>query len=666
MERELRELFREKAGEAPLATFNAPTAAPQEVLHRGRRRQVGTVIGSAAIVLVLIVGSVTGLTRILGEGKEDRVGSGYEVFQRTAKIEAFTLGSPSDWFLVNEWPLSMQMAVGSGSASGECTAAPGVGSPVCTSSEPSPQFESLPHGLPMLQLSNMDLGLDTVACGDGLPSTAAVLYIAYDYDRDVSGGSSLPPYPLGPGMPSPAADGPCGPGSYEHFTVNGYPMFVWVGVGPDATVKDRGIVQTTFENMYADDAWEPTPSSQVTPTYVVAGGFRDQGEAWRLDLRPGEKGPELSLQGVDPSFVGLDARIRHDPLDPAIPIEFCCGWTDGTADTILVDVTFGFVRKDATGVELQVVEDGELTGQILPGTIVPLPPSLGSFGSDLFFIPDTGGLAGQVVPLGIDASAEPPPVAEPRGEELSLSGGFRGQTWIVRLTGSFAEGNACIHVTIASEASEPLCPAPGANPFAAEEPSADAWSIDQLHLLVTTMPPAVEHLRFESDDGADVRWETQCAWGPSGWTGPDRRVCVVLFPPQGSGVLQYLGADGAVLFEHGTGWGSSHPAELGGPPPVDPVHGGTYWAVYPWVGAAGDPAADAMVGHLFDQFGIQAVHGEVACDQGAAEALGPGAEFRVAVYFDTEVDALAFVDQLAISGGVPDAPIAQVTTYCLD
>ncbi len=73
-----------------------------------------------------------------------------------------------------------------------------------------------------------------------------------------------------------------------------------------------------------------------------------------------------------------------------------------------------------------------------------------------------------------------------------------------------------------------------------------------------------------------------------------------------------------------------------------------------------------MVGHLFDQFGIQAVQGEVACDQGAAEALGPGAEFRVAVYFDTEVDARAFVDQLATSGEVTDAPIAQVTTYCLD
>ena len=147
IERELRKLFREKAGDAPLATFNAPTAAPQEVLRRGRRRQVGTVIGSAAIVLVLIVGSVAGLNTLLrGDGDPFTTGQ-YEVFERTATIEAFTVTSRSDWFLVNEWPLSMQMAVGSGSSSGECTAAaPGAGqpSPVCTETTQSPQVGTFP------------------------------------------------------------------------------------------------------------------------------------------------------------------------------------------------------------------------------------------------------------------------------------------------------------------------------------------------------------------------------------------------------------------------------------------------------------------------------------------------------------------------------------------
>src|SRR5688572_24173309 len=93
-ENQLRDLFREKAGEAPLATPSMPASAPQRVLRRGRLHQVGTVLGSAVVVVALIVGSVAGLTRILGEG-EDRVGDGdYAVFQRTATVEAFTVGSP--------------------------------------------------------------------------------------------------------------------------------------------------------------------------------------------------------------------------------------------------------------------------------------------------------------------------------------------------------------------------------------------------------------------------------------------------------------------------------------------------------------------------------------------------------------------------------------------
>src|SRR5919204_3834053 len=111
IEQELRELFREKVGEAPVRTPDG-AAAPQQVLRRGRRRQVGTVLGAGGLTLVLLVGSVAGLSRILAGGKDrDRSGNGgYEVFERTATIEAFTTTSPSDWFLVNEWPLSLQIA----------------------------------------------------------------------------------------------------------------------------------------------------------------------------------------------------------------------------------------------------------------------------------------------------------------------------------------------------------------------------------------------------------------------------------------------------------------------------------------------------------------------------------------------------------------------------
>ena len=667
IERELRELFREKAGEAPTATFDAPGSAPQEVLRRGRRRQLGTVLGSAAIVLVLIVGSVAGLNAVL-RGDEDPFRTGeYGIFERTATIEAFTVTSPSDWYLVNEWPLSMQISVTSGSASKECTAAaPGAGqpSPVCTSNEPSVQAEPLPQGLPMFQLSNADMGLDAVSCGQDLPTDAAVLYVGLDYERAIFGAKdpAISPWPVGLGEPE-AAGGPCGAGRYATFSVSGEPFFAWVGVGDDVTDADRSIVLAAYESIVVDDAWEPVPPKELTPAYVIAGGATESNDPWRLDVRPGDRSPELFLEGIDPSFIGTEPGHGMDTVVPAIPIDICCGLTDGTADTVFVDATFGFVRKDATGVELQVQQGDELTGQILPGTIVPVPPRLGTFEFDIFFIPDTAGLSGVVVPLGIDGSAEPPAVAEPRGEELSLSGGFRGQTWIVRLTGSFAEGNACIHVTIASETSEPLCPAPGANPLVAEQPSADTWATEELYLLVTAMRPDVEDLRFESDDGATISPESQCAMGPTGWTDPDRRVCVVLFPPQGSGVLQYLDADGVVLFEHGMGWGRAKPE---GPKPVDPVHGGTYWAVYLWLGPAGSEEGHGVWEYWYEATAGRVSDGDLACDQGAAESLGSHAESRVAAYFETEEQANEFALQAGLLGHEAGPVIAHVTTFCLD
>ncbi len=71
-------------------------------------------------------------------------------------------------------------------------------------------------------------------------------------------------------------------------------------------------------------------------------------------------------------------------------------------------------------------------------------------------------------------------------------------------------------------------------------------------------------------------------------------------------------------------------------------------------------------GQLSNKFGIQAWQGEVACDQGAAEALGPDAAWRVAVYFETRGDASAFAVACRTLYPKSDPAIAHVTTYCLD
>ena len=183
IEQELRELFREKADEAPLSTPRKPASAPSQVLRRGRRRQVGTVVGSVAVVALLVVGSVAGLQRILADGPEPLPTAGYDVFERSATVEAFTLSSPSDWFLVNEWPLSLTAAVEgtSGSSSFECQGTP-VGEdieeiPECSEvpGEATTELIPVPHGLPMIQLTNVDMGLDANACRDGIPASGAAL-----------------------------------------------------------------------------------------------------------------------------------------------------------------------------------------------------------------------------------------------------------------------------------------------------------------------------------------------------------------------------------------------------------------------------------------------------------------------------------------------------------
>jgi hypothetical protein len=550
MENELRDLLREKAGEAPVAT---PTAAPQQVLRRGRRRQAATILWSAAVALILIVGSVAGLQRILGDRPDPFQAGGYEVFERTATIEAFTVTSPSDWYLVNQWPLSMLIAVeGSGGAASSCVAVPGNDNQGCERT-PGVQTSSpipVPHGLPMLQLSNEDIGLEFIACGGELPSDMAVLYVALDYERAIAGiaDPSIRPFPPEPGLPS-EGDGPCGPGRYAHFTVNGEPFFSWIGVGSGVSDEDREIVETSYEKMSAIPEWTPAPPDVTTPGYVIAGGTSDNGNPWRLELRPGDTDVDLSL------IAGSKRSGTGAFTVPAVPVE----WT-GT------DPIFGAVTKAASGVEFRPGTENEsydLGGSPVPGTIVPVPQSLGSFDFDLFFIDPPAGyryLGGQVVALGMDQAptAAPPPTAGPRNDVVELSGTFEGQPWTVRFTGAFEDGSACLHVTI-DEAYEHCPEGADFESWMDGPPSLESWLVPELYLSTGSVPTEVVEIRFVGDDDAIVPQQFRCEMGPLGWTYPDRKVCAIALPPEGSGIFEYLDSEGVVLFEEGMGWGIAGP-----------------------------------------------------------------------------------------------------------
>jgi hypothetical protein len=500
MERELRELFREKAGEAPVATFGAPAAAPQDVLRRGRRLQVGTVLGSAAIVLVLIVGSVAGLNAVFrGEGDPFTTGK-YEAFERTATIEAITITSPSDWYLVNRWsgwPAQREVQI--------------------------------------LQLSNVDLGLASNVCEDGVPAGGAALSVVF------TGGHIIDADPDGPWPNEFRAypNGPCGSeGEYAYFTVSGWSIVAWMAFGEGVSDAERDTLLAAVDSMSVASRWEPQQAEDETPAYVTAGGVNEAGDDWRLEVRPSHDNIRLSLVGG-----GSLIAASSDFVVPRSVIEWAA-----------TDPIFGAVTKQATAVEFRSKDDPSVA---IAGTIVPLPPTL-AFDFDLFFVEGTAGIEGEAVAVGPDGETVdgPTSVGRLRQDVVKLSGSLLGHDWSARFSGAFGDESACIRVLI-GEPYHPLCLKQLESSLAGPQPSLHGWLTEELMVFAGSVPPEVVEVRFTSDDGTQPPSQFRCQVGPSGWTNPDKNVCAIALPPEGSGTLQYLDTNGAVLFEDGNGWGSA-------------------------------------------------------------------------------------------------------------
>jgi hypothetical protein len=335
---------------------------------------------------------------------------------------------------------------------------------------------------------------------------------------------------------------------------------------------------------------------------------------------------------------------------PERPIEWCC------MDEGLIEVTFGAISKGATGVELRTIDD-----VVLPGVVVPLPPSL-PHGFDLFFIEGTAGLVGEVVALGVEDPATEPQVAEPREEMVFLSGSVLGQEWTARFLGTFADETACIYVTIA-EPYEPFCPEQSETSLAGERPFFNGTSAPDLFLLAGSVPPEIVEIRYVGDDDAIVPQQFRCEMGPIGWTDPDRKVCAIALPSSGSGTLRYLDANGDVVYEEGIGWGSAEPELCC---PVSPEQGGTYWAVYAWLGSGDQERQIEEAQRYLQNRGVHGLRGPLACDEGAAEALGTSADHKVAVYFETEDEANTFALDAGLLGHEAGPVAARVTIACLE
>ena len=421
--------------------------------------------------------------------------------------------------------------------------------------------------------------------------------------------------------------------------MNGEPFFAWVGFGEGVTDADRSTALAAYESMTADDAWKPVPPEELTPAYVIAGGVNPADDDWRLELRPSQENVKFSLVG---------SSALSDFTVPSAVIEWAA-----------TDPVFGAITKQAAAVEFRSTDDPSV---VIAGTIVPLPPSM-PFDFDLFFVEGAADIDGEAVAVGTDGDIidGPASIGRVRGEAVRLSGSLLGQDWSVRFIGAFSEETACMRSRIADAVGE-ICPRPLETSLAGSQPSLHSWVTDHLAVFAGSVPLDVAEIRFTSDDGTDPPSQFGCEMGPVGWTDPDKKVCAIALPPEGSGSLQYLDTNGAVLFEEGNGWATATTPAVA---PADLVHGGTYWAVYPWVGAAGSREADDVSAQLLTEFGIEALPGDLSCDQGAAEALGKDAPQGIGVYFQTEEDANAFARQAGLLDHT-NPVIAHVTTYCLD
>lgn len=187
LERDLHELFEQRA-----TNIDAPGLAPEQVLRRGRRRQIRTVAGSAlagALAIAVAVAAIGVVHR-----PETASLDSPPLPARTTSIGGVPVTAPAGWTLVDDTPLAslLPMSAQTCSFSSSGTAVDQNGSPIDASSgDPSPVEQdcsnttaSYPAGIPILQLANFEIPLLATVCSLGandptaLPADGVAVYVA--------------------------------------------------------------------------------------------------------------------------------------------------------------------------------------------------------------------------------------------------------------------------------------------------------------------------------------------------------------------------------------------------------------------------------------------------------------------------------------------------------
>jgi hypothetical protein len=171
---------------------------------------------------------------LTGSSPSDNLAAPGATSERTVTVLGVTVTSPSSWTLADLWPLAHSIATWP--------------DPVGSKIDIPPDIRDR-GGLPVLQVSNRDLGLTSACTGITPTGDEAVLYVA------VNGG----PWLVNPdGSPKwshqlTQGDGPCGEGMYAYRAAttpySARPYLVFAGFGPEVSEVDRQIVLDAFASL---------------------------------------------------------------------------------------------------------------------------------------------------------------------------------------------------------------------------------------------------------------------------------------------------------------------------------------------------------------------------------------------------------------------------------
>jgi hypothetical protein len=383
MREDVKDLLHRAAG-----WYQPPPIEPEDLARRlDRERRKGRLIaGAVAIAVFAAAGTLTWTAFRPSNGVGPAAERATDV---TASVNGVTVRYPSSWTLVDLWPFASSIA----------SWPEPVGSAIDV-----PEGTPERGGLPLLQLSNRDLGLRSV-CGTELTDTEAVLYVALNGGpyRVNADGSPIWSDELS------RDDGPCGRGWYAYRessepggdgTSLTTPYLAFLGFGSEVTQTDRDAMFDTFSSLmlapfdYLRPPAEPSPS-YVVPGLVTPGGIGPSiiasgeilGKPWQLVV----SGRSQALCG-DIEFAS--GSVGGCGLRPPRVISLSVGGLRVSGDSF---VTFlhGEVSPEVAAVRVDLAD-----GRILDAPIYTPPSELG-LAFNFFVLPLEGEeVEGRVVALG--------------------------------------------------------------------------------------------------------------------------------------------------------------------------------------------------------------------------------------------------------------------------